>query len=132
MASYEHILIVGAGIFGASTAYHLTHTTSSSPSQPASHLTQKITLLDHSSLGAGIGASEDINKIIRADYSQKFYMELGHEAIDAWKSLSEPNGIFEGLYHQTGWVVLDDEQSDHCARIRSLYSERGRQVSHIL
>jgi sarcosine oxidase/L-pipecolate oxidase len=86
----------------------------------------RVTLLDRSPLGAGIGASEDINKIIRADYSQKFYMNLGYEAIDAWKSLSAPGGILEGLYHQSGWVVLDDEQSDHCAQIRKLYSERGR------
>jgi sarcosine oxidase/L-pipecolate oxidase len=126
MASQEHILIVGAGIFGVSTAYHLTHPTLHSAAQGPSSPTPKVTLLDRSPLGAGAGASEDINKIIRADYSQKFYMELGYEAIDAWKSLSEPGGILEGLYHQTGWVVLDDEQSDQCARIRQLYGERGR------
>lgn len=128
MASQEHILIVGAGIFGASTAYHLTHPTSSSSAHSPIPQPSKITLLDQSLLGVGIGASEDINKIIRADYSQNFYMELGHEAIDAWKSFSQPGNILEGLYHQTGWLVLDDEQSDHCARIRQLYSERGRQV----
>lgn len=122
MATQEHILIVGAGIFGASTAYHLTHHTSQAPGASI----PRVTLLDRSPLGAGIGASEDINKIIRADYSQKFYMDLGYEAIDAWKSLSEPGGILEGLYHQSGWIVLDDEQSDHCARIRRLYSERSR------
>jgi sarcosine oxidase / L-pipecolate oxidase len=126
MASQEHILIVGAGIFGTSTAYHLTHSVLKATTQLSPPRTTKVTLLDHSPLGAGMGASEDINKIIRADYSQNFYMDLGYEAIEAWKSLSEPNGIFEGLYHQTGWVVLDDEQSDHCARIKKLYSERGR------
>jgi sarcosine oxidase / L-pipecolate oxidase len=125
MAPQEHILIVGAGIFGASTAYHLTHPTSHSFTQGLEVSIPRVTLLDRSPLGAGIGASEDINKIIRADYSQKFYMDLGYEAIDAWKSLSNPGGILEGLYHQTGWVVLDNEQSDHCAQIRKLYSERG-------
>ena len=128
MASQEHILIVGAGIFGASAAYHLTHPTPTPPAQPPIPRAPKITLLDQSPIGAGIGASEDINKIIRADYSQKFYMELGYEAIDAWKSLSQPGNILEGLYHQTGWVVLDNEKSGHCAQIRQLYSERGRQV----
>jgi sarcosine oxidase / L-pipecolate oxidase len=82
--------------------------------------------MDRSPLGAGIGASVDINKIIRADYSQKFYMDLGYEAIDAWKSLSEPGGVLEGLYHQTGWVVLDGEQNNHYTLIRELYSQRGR------
>jgi hypothetical protein len=125
MASQEHILIVGAGIFGASTAYHLTHPTLPSSAQALRGQIPRVTLLDSSPLGAGIGASEDINKIIRADYSQKFYMDLGYEAINAWKSLSKPGGILESLYHQTGWIVLDDEKSDDSARIRKLYSERG-------
>lgn len=125
MASEEHILILGAGMFGASAAYHLTHPKPLSSALAPKVPTTRVTLLDRSPLGAGIGASEDINKIIRADYSQKFYMDLGYEAINAWKTLSEPGGILEGLYHQTGWIVLDDEHSDHCARIRRLYSERG-------
>jgi sarcosine oxidase/L-pipecolate oxidase len=125
MASREHILIVGAGIFGASTAYHLTHPKPRLSAQAPEFPIPRVTLLDRSPLGAGIGASDDINKIIRADYSQKFYMDLGYETIDAWRSLSEPGGLLEGLYHQTGWVVLDEELGDHCARIRKLYSERG-------
>ncbi|KAJ5123106.1 hypothetical protein N7448_009203 [Penicillium atrosanguineum] len=102
----SEILIVGAGIFGISTAYHLAKRSS----HPAS-----ITVLDRCPAPSQDAASTDINKIIRADYSSSLYMELGLEAIDAWKN--DPLFKDSGVYHQTGWIMMDEKDSDLAGRI---------------
>lgn len=101
------ILIVGGGIFGLSTAYHLAQRTS----DPST-----IVVLDRASPPSERAASTDINKIVRADYSDPLYMELGLEAIEAWKN----NPLFkdEEIYHQTGWIMCDELGSDLGERIR--------------
>lgn len=62
------ILIVGAGIFGISTAYHLARGGNS-----------RITILDRAKPPSTTAASTDISKIVRADYANPFYMELGYK-----------------------------------------------------
>src|SRR2546423_8712777 len=76
----RQVLIIGAGVFGASTAYHL-----QSQINPP-----KVTLVDILPYGdpAGLGASVDVNKIIRTDYSSPFYMDLAFQALSAWKTWS--------------------------------------------
>ncbi|KAL6236722.1 hypothetical protein BDW75DRAFT_249855 [Aspergillus navahoensis] len=112
----ETILIVGAGIFGVSTAYHLAQRLSD-PS--------RIILLDRAAPPLNtLAASADINKIIRADYSSPLYMELGFEAIRDWQTLplfrtknanADPD---TGVYHQSGWIAMDEKGSDVPRRIR--------------
>lgn len=102
----SEILIVGAGIFGISTAYHLAKRSSN----PAS-----IIVLDRSPAPSQDAASSDINKIIRADYSSSLYMELGLEAIESWKN--DPIFKDAGVYHQTGWIMMDEKHSDLAGRI---------------
>ncbi|OJJ55847.1 hypothetical protein ASPSYDRAFT_157516 [Aspergillus sydowii CBS 593.65] len=113
----DTILIVGAGIFGVSTAYHLAQQ-ATDPS--------RIILLDRAAPPSNnaLAASSDINKIIRADYSNQLYMELGFEAIEAWKSLSFFHDA--GVYHQSGWIAMDEKGSDTPQRIR----ENFRNSSH--
>ncbi|KAL2837545.1 FAD dependent oxidoreductase [Aspergillus pseudodeflectus] len=109
-------LIVGAGIFGVSTAYHLA-LRSPDPS--------KITILDRATPPSNnnLGASADINKIARADYSSPLYMELGFEAIEAWKTL--PFFRDAGVYHQSGWIAMDEMGSDVPTRIRENFRNGG-------
>ncbi|KAJ9259710.1 hypothetical protein DTO195F2_4831 [Paecilomyces variotii] len=95
------ILIVGAGIFGVSTAYHLAQ---------RHHDPSKITVLDRAPVPAACAASTDINKIVRADYSKPFYVELAYEAMDAWRSF--PFFRDANVYHQTGWIMMDEKGSD--------------------
>ena len=122
IASECRILIVGSGIFGTSTAYHL----SLSDPNPSS-----ITILDRNAFPPApaansaeppLGASYDINKIVRADYSTPFYMDLAHEAIDAWST----DPLYQRFYHRTGWIMLDEKGSDLAERIRKNFRECGR------
>lgn len=109
----SEILIVGTGIFGTSTAYHL----SLSHPNPS-----RITVLDQGHIPSPLAASSDINKIVRADYSKAFYMDLAYEAMEAWTSWP----FLKPYFHQTGWVALDEKGSDLSERIRKNFRNSGR------
>lgn len=112
-ADRTEILIVGAGIFGTSTAFHLA-STHSDPS--------RITVLDRAPCPSPQAASSDINKIIRADYTSPFYMDLANEAMDVWSNSS----LLNPFYHRTGWISLDEKDSDFADRIRENFRNSGR------
>jgi len=109
------ILIVGAGIFGVSTAYYLAKQSSS----PCS-----ITLLDRDHPPSTPAASTDFNKIIRTDYSDPLYMDLAFEAIGVWKK----NPLFTnaGVYHETGWISMGERGNDLTSTIRNNFKTSGR------
>jgi sarcosine oxidase / L-pipecolate oxidase len=109
----SEILIVGAGIFGISTACHL----ASTHPNPSS-----ITVLDRAPCPSPQAASSDINKIVRADYSSPYYVDLAYEAMDAWNSSS----TLQPFYHRTGWIMLDEKDSDLAERIRKNFRNSGR------
>jgi len=91
-------LIIGGGVFGASTAYHLSKF----------HPEASIVLVDRSpSFPCPLAASHDFNKIVRADYGNPFYCKLAVEAREAWKS----NALYKQYYHESGMVVLNDTES---------------------
>ncbi|KAJ3475621.1 hypothetical protein NLI96_g11721 [Meripilus lineatus] len=88
----SRVLIIGAGCFGLSTAYHL-----------LKRGYKNITILDRSpSVPAPDAASTDINKIVRSSYSDIFYARLAREAIEAWKDRDE----WSDTYHECGVVVV--------------------------
>lgn len=53
-------------------------------------------------------------------------MALAHEAMDAWAG---GNPLFQDadVYHQTGWVVMDEKGSDLAARIRANFGNSNRE-----
>ncbi|OBZ69672.1 L-pipecolate oxidase [Grifola frondosa] len=84
----SEILIVGAGCFGLSTAYHL-----------LKRGFRRVTIVDRSSvIPAPDAASTDINKIVRSSYSDIYYARLAREAIAAWKDEKE----WGDTYHESG------------------------------
>lgn len=91
------ILIVGGGTFGTSTAYHL-----------AQQGYTNVTVLDRWAPPSKEAAGNDINKIIRADYPEALYADLATESIEQWRN---PNGLFAGLYHRSGWLMAAGEKS---------------------
>lgn len=119
------ILIVGAGIFGLSTAVHLASSSSSSD-RPLT-----VTLLDtrpHAPQPLFGGASNDVNKIVRADYVDPFYTELGYETLDAWTS--DPDLVQSSVFHRTGWAVFSPRDAADAAAssVPQQPLERGTQM----
>lgn len=85
------VLIVGAGTFGLSTAYHLARAGYKS-----------ITVLEKAStIPSPNSAGNDLNKIVRAEYEDPFYAELALSAIREWST----NPLFASHYHQTGYLL---------------------------
>ena len=95
MASQQKTyLIVGAGVFGSSTALHLI---GSDPSAA-------VTLLDQTPFPCPLAASHDLNKIIRADYGDVFYSKLALEAQNSWRD----DPLYKPYYHNSGIIKIDD------------------------
>ena len=106
-----NVLIIGAGIFGTSTAYHL--------SFDKSNKDQKITVIDVASAPPFPAASTDINKIIRADYTDELYMRLALEAIDQWATWD----FLKPYYHSSGRVTLNLKGSDLYERTKKNFQK---------
>ncbi len=87
------IIVVGAGVFGASAALEL---------RKRGH---EVTLLDPGPVPHVLAASTDISKVLRMDYgSDEFYMELMEASFEGWDRWNESWGV--QLFHQTGVLVL--------------------------
>ncbi|ETN36917.1 uncharacterized protein HMPREF1541_07904 [Cyphellophora europaea CBS 101466] len=90
------IFILGASVFGLSSAHHLCLAGYTN-----------ITVLDRSAtLPSPHAASHDLNKIVRAEYgaghaTDDFYTDLALQAIEAWESEG-----WEGCFRKTGYVRL--------------------------
>ncbi|KAH8810703.1 sarcosine oxidase-like protein [Xylogone sp. PMI_703] len=93
-SSSPSFLIIGAGVFGASTAYYLAKKYSGSA----------ITLVDRTPYPCPLAASWDWNKVVRADYGDIFYMEKALEAIQLWRT----DPLFKPFYHESGLINIDN------------------------
>jgi glycine/D-amino acid oxidase-like deaminating enzyme len=93
----SNILIVGAGVFGASAALELALRGHS------------VTLIDPGPLPHPRASSTDISKMVRADYgSDLFYTRLARECIAGWRSWNAESG--QDLYHETGFLILAGQE----------------------
>lgn len=107
-------LIIGAGVFGASTALHL------SRQKP----TPTIILIDRTPFPCPIAASHDINKIVRSDYGDIFYCKLGLETLEKWRT----DRLFQKFYHQSGLVKATDDAVDLVDKTLDNYKKLGVDV----
>lgn len=90
------VVIIGAGIFGATAAIELRRRGAA------------VTLLDPGPLPHPDAASTDISKVIRMDYgSDTFYTALMEQALQGWDAWNRRWG--EPLYHETGFLILARE-----------------------
>lgn len=115
MSSEPTILILGAGTFGTSTAYHLAHNTPN-PS--------RITIVDRNPSPPETAAAIDINRIIRTDYASALYCGLANEALHGWFWSLD----LQRYFHKTGWLVLEGGEaggSKASEGVRKVFKERG-------
>ncbi|KAM6519363.1 hypothetical protein FALCPG4_013003 [Fusarium falciforme] len=96
--SKPSVLIIGGGVFGTSTAYHL-----------AERGFDQVTVVDRFEPPSRDSAATDLNKVIRADYPNPLYAKLGLETLGVWK---DPRSLFKGLYKETGWVMGGHEATN--------------------
>lgn len=87
------ILIVGAGTFGLSTAYHMAR----------SGYKSVVVLEAGDAIPSPLSAANDLNKIVRAEYEDPFYTDLALEAMTEWSS----NPVFSPHYHQVGYLLAN-------------------------
>lgn len=107
-------LVVGAGVFGASTALHL------SQQKPS----PTIILIDRAPYPCPIAASHDINKIVRSDYGDIFYCGLGLKTLQAWRT----DPLFKKWYHQSGLLKATDHAIDSIDKTFENYKKLGVDV----
>jgi glycine/D-amino acid oxidase-like deaminating enzyme len=105
-------LIVGAGVFGVSTAYHILR----------KYPQASVTLVDRDAYDAEsrVAASWDWNKVVRADYDDFVYCQLALEAQDIFKS----DPLWKPYFKQTGvyWIC----RSDYAQNVINHHNQLGR------
>lgn len=94
--SRADVVIVGAGIFGASAALELVERG------------YGVTLIDAGPIPHPLASSTDISKLIRLEYGRDvFYVELVERALEGWRALDARLGTT--LFHETGVLILAGE-----------------------
>ena len=107
-------IIIGAGVFGASTALAL------SREEPA----PTVILIDRAPFPCPIAASHDINKIVRSDYGDIFYCKLGLQTLERWRA----DPLYKQWYHQSGLAKATDERFGKVQKEFDNYKELGVDV----
>ncbi|EPS43901.1 hypothetical protein H072_2117 [Dactylellina haptotyla CBS 200.50] len=115
------IIIIGSGVFGLTTAYSL--------SRRPTYENTTITVIDKSPFPAQDGSSIDSSRIIRADYKDELYAQLGAEALDIWRLPPPPllvntpakkspyAGVgAEGRYSESGLVLVGDGDVEYVTK----------------
>lgn len=100
------ILIIGAGVFGLSTAWDLT--------KRPFFANTAITVVDQADGGAfppADCASVDSSRIIRADYADPHYAALGAEAQKEWRKQGDDELGGQGRYSESGFVLTAYENA---------------------
>ena len=104
-------LIVGSGVFGASTALALIR----------KYPDSSITLIDRDAYDAPIrvAASWDWNKVVRADYRDIVYTKLALEAQHLWRT----DHIWKPFYHESGVVWISS--TSFAEQVQKNFAELG-------
>lgn len=107
-------IIVGAGVFGVSTAFYLIQ----------KYPTASVTIVDRDAYDANtrVAASWDWNKVVRADYDDIVYCKMALESQDVFKS----DPLWKPYFHQTGiyWIC----RSDYAQDVINNYKKLGREA----
>ncbi|KAJ5273373.1 hypothetical protein N7478_008498 [Penicillium angulare] len=91
MDKQNKIVIIGAGIFGLSTAYQL-----------ASEGYKNVVVLDRHMAPVPDGSSSDISRVIRFDYGDDDYVELAYDAYLKWRD----NPKYKGIFYPADYILV--------------------------
>lgn len=104
VAKCDSILIVGAGVFGLSTALEL-----------ASRGYKNITVLDRHLPPVVDGSSVDISRVIRTDYADPLYAKMATEATEGWRS------EYKDYYYNSGFLMLTETPlNDYIEKVKEV------------
>ncbi len=94
------IVVIGAGIIGLATAYHL-----------LKQGTQNVIVLEQATVGHEGATSHGLSRLLRFEYGDEtFYSEMVQFSQKRWKSLEQASG--KRLYTPTGMLMLGNERDD--------------------
>lgn len=103
-------IVVGAGVFGAWTAFHLLNAG------------KKVLLVDANGPANARSSSGGETRMIRSDYgADAIYTTMSNASLSAWKSLSAKARL--PLFHQTGVLFLFQEMVDYARQSIEVHKE---------
>jgi monomeric sarcosine oxidase len=106
------VAVIGAGVFGAWTAYQLRRTG------------KRVVLIDAQGAGNSLSSSGDQSRIIRTGYGgDELYTRSALRSLQLWQDLSSQ--VAETLFHQTGVLWLAHEDDPYPIRTRETFRDLG-------
>ncbi|KAJ4017567.1 hypothetical protein NW752_001474 [Fusarium irregulare] len=96
MDSNSNIVVIGAGLFGLTTAKQLVL---------EGH--KNITVIDRHMPPVPDGSSSDISRIIRFDYGDGDYCSLAYEAYQRWSQ----NPKYKGIFYPTDYIIAGSRKT---------------------
>ena len=112
MAKTYDVAVVGAGVFGAWSAYHLRRAGA------------RVLLIDQRGPGNGRASSGGETRVIRASYgADQIYTRSCIRSLELWKQFFAEQG--QPLFHQTGVLVTAPADDPYLLATRDVLSQEG-------
>ena len=109
-----HVVVIGSGVFGVWTAYHL-HARGAA-----------VTLVDAYGPGHSRSSSSDETRIVRCGYGpDAIYSEMARRSRDSWRELHGRLGQGEGLWYESGVLWMAAGADAYTAATRETLTRLG-------